>query len=318
MPSPMLVDLAHTAVHTKMDLLPTELLRQIFILIADDGSNSLLAICKVNRRLHRFPPTISRLDKASIVKELSRHVERPDPVLVQSIRLGIPDALCVFLILLAVNLEHLDVAIPSDGGTLEIIQCLAKTAETGTLTSWTFQRLQRVSLKGDSTTRYADGQQIAPVLRLPHLVTLRLARLSLEHLHQAPEGRGVGEHFPRGTSPLERLIITKCRVTSLGLTVLTSACKSLKYLDLTWYRGLGKLLQPGRELLSALPPSLESIKLGDNNPDFKTDQWLAFHEYIMEDAVPFTCLKEINMWDIPINPAAAGAFSDGILPEVWK
>lgn len=85
-------------------------------------------------------------------------MERPDPVLVQSIRLGIPDALCVFLILLAVNLEHLDVAIPSDGGTLEIIQCLAKTAETGTLISWTFQRLQRVSLKGDSTTRYADGQ----------------------------------------------------------------------------------------------------------------------------------------------------------------
>lgn len=300
----MLVDLAHTAVHTKMDLLPTELLRQIFILIAEDGSNSLLAICKVNRRLHRiaspllvrswrydrrtdlggfilyllrhpevhteirelklrsvlkenawsriwepwdapmstcpsptrFPPTISRLDKASIVKELSRHVERPDPVLVQSIRLGIPDALCVFLILLTVNLEHLDVAIPSDGGTLEIIQCLAKTAETGTLTSWTFQRLQRVSLKGDSTIRYADGQQIAPVLLLPHLVKLRLARLSLEHLDQVPEGRGVGEHFPRGTSPLERLIITKCRVTSLGLTVLTSTCESLKHLDLTWYR----------------------------------------------------------------------------------
>lgn len=260
---------------------------------------------------NRLPPStrapqilldLDAAEKSVLAETFSRHANSSDS-LIRQVRRGISDALCVFLLFWAINLEHLDIALPTNGGSLEIMQCLERVPPTPpdyTFTPQDFQRLERVSLKGD-TSHYADGQQMAPVLRLPVLTTLRLAWMSLEHLAQAESGIGIGNEFPRSTSSLETLVIKNCRVTYAGLTVLTTACQSLRHLDLTWHRGLSKLLQPGTELIGALPSSIETVKFSDNSSGFKTNQWLAFFEDIMDHRSFLADLKIINMWDIPIQ-----------------
>lgn len=247
-------------------------------------------------------PNLSREEKDRLIREVSESVAGSES-LVRQIEAGVPDALCSVLLLWATKLEYFDLAIPiTHGEELAMLAFINQACRMNMLTYQPFQKLETVSLASGNKGEYADGRHIAPFLSLPRLRTLRLAWLSLENLTQ-PQGLASSvSKFPQGTSPLENIIIKRSRITCTSLEILLAACYQLNRLDLTWHRGLGRQFRPQKELLDILPKTLVSLKVSDPEAEIKSGEWLTFCDDLLDKSNSnCTSLKDVNLWDVPMN-----------------